>query len=210
MPRTCTVILAALLSPCVLIAQAVQEDERYLVYHDFILDTPLELRLQFGPTGAYGWVKENHLVVRGVAPKSPADGVLRMHDIITGVNSVPFAEGCDPRRAMADGITQSETERVKGRLELSIIRDGEARTVNLRLKVMGTYSETWPFDCAKSRRVLDEACIPMATVSGSGTPSSLLPTPICAIATMPGGQRIIWPATWSNTIPRMGIPMFAG
>ena len=158
LPRTCTVILAALLSPCVLIAQAVQEDERYLVYHDFILDTPLELRLQFGPTGAYGWVKENHLVVRGVAPKSPADGVLRMHDIITGVNSVPFAEGCDPRRAMADGITQSETERVKGRLELSIIRDGEARTVNLRLKVMGTYSETWPFDCAKSRRVLDEAC----------------------------------------------------
>jgi len=134
-----------------------EEDPRYIVYHDFIHDTPLELRLRFGPTGAFGWVKGDRMIVRGVAPGTPADGNLLMHDIITGVNGVAFPEGKDPRRALADGITESETHDSDGHLQLSVLREGQERSITLRLKVMGSYSEEWPFSCSKSRKILDEA-----------------------------------------------------
>ena len=43
-------------------------------------------------------------------------------------------------------------------LKLTRWRDGKTEDVQLKLRVMGTYSDTAPYDCLKSKRILDEAC----------------------------------------------------
>ena len=145
-----------------------QEDERYLVFDDFILNDAMENRLRFGPTGAFGWVKDHHLVVRGLVPTSPADGKLVMHDVIVGANGRMFPAGQDPRPHLADAITRSETEQLGGTLTLSVIRDGKPLTATLQLQVLGTYAPTWPYDCKKSRKILDNAA---AFVAGMQHPN---------------------------------------
>lgn len=134
-----------------------QEDARYLVYDDFTLNDAMENRLRFGPTGAFGWANGHHLIVRGVVPTSPADGKLFMHDVIAGANGKQFTEGLDPRPQLANAITQSETTQMGGKLTLQLIRDGRPRSVNIQLQVLGTYAKTWPYNCSKSRKILDNA-----------------------------------------------------
>jgi len=134
------------------------ELRRYLVYYHRRLDAPQELRLRLGPTGAWGWANGRTIIVRGCRPTSAADGVLRKHDVITGAGGEPFGEGRDPRRELANAITQSETREGGGRLVLSLIREGRARQVTVLLPAMGSYSPTWPFECPKSRKILHNAC----------------------------------------------------
>lgn len=134
-----------------------REDERYLIYDDFSLNEAMENRLRFGPTGAFGWAKDNYLVVRGLIPTSPADGKLIMHDVIVGANGKRFPEGHDPRSHLANAITESETEKMGGKLTLNVIREGKPITVKIQLEVMGSYSKTWPYNCSKSRKILDNA-----------------------------------------------------
>jgi len=148
-----------------------QEDERYLVYDDFTLNEAMEDRLRFGPTGAFGWAKGHQFVVRGLIPTSPADGKLIMHDVIVGANGKQFAEGMDPRPQLASAITQSETEKMDGKLTLRVIRDGKPRSVNIQLQVLGTYAKTWPYNCRKSRKILDNAATFVANMQHpSGSP----------------------------------------
>ena len=48
-------------------------------------------------------------------------------------------------------------ERVEGVLRLKLVRSGEVKDVAITLEVLGTYSKTAPADCAKSRKILDDA-----------------------------------------------------
>lgn len=152
-------ILGVILSTLMTISPNIraQENEQYLIYDDFTLNDAMENRLRFGPTGAFGWVKDNHFVVRGLIPTSPADGKLIAHDVIIGANDKMFVEGLDPRPQLANAITQSETVKMRGKLTLNVIREGKPLRVNIQLDVMGTYSDTWPYDCSKSRKILDNA-----------------------------------------------------
>lgn len=134
-----------------------REDERYLVYDDFILNDAMENRLRFGPTGAFGWAKDHHLVVRGLVPTSPADGKLAMHDVIVGANGKMFVAGLDPRPQLANAITRSETAEMGGKLTLRVIRDGKPVTETIQLQVLGTYAKTCPYNCRKSKKILDNA-----------------------------------------------------
>jgi len=117
-----------------------------------------------GPTGARGWVwgwmghttDARQILVTDVAKGSPADGVLEKGDVILGVGGKPFAS--DARIAFAHAITRAETEKAGGVLRLIRWRAGRTDNVELKLRVMGTYSDTAPYDCAKSRRVFELAC----------------------------------------------------
>ena len=116
-----------------------------------------------GPTGARGWVDGHRIHVIDVAKRSPADGPLRINDAIIGANGERFIEGADPRVALGKAVAVSETAEKKGVLALTVLRGGEEKTVTVRLRVLGEYSRTWPFDCEKSRRILADACRWMAT-----------------------------------------------
>ena len=76
--------------------------------------------------------------------------------MILGVNGKPFDD--DARKAFGRAITEAEKSENKGVLKLIRFRDGKTENVQLKLRVMGSYSATAPYDCPKSKLILAEAC----------------------------------------------------
>ena len=126
-----------------------------------------------GATGLRGWIythpatyldslqgrttaASRQILVTCVGAKSPADGILEVEDIILGVDGKPFAD--DARKSIAYAIQDAEKESNKGILKLTRLRAGKSTEVQLKLRVMGTYSASAPYECPKSKRILEEAC----------------------------------------------------
>lgn len=121
-----------------------------------------------GPTGARGWIytADGHsraarqILVTAVAAGSPADGVLRLGDVILGVGDRAFAD--DARIQFAGAIAEAESVPGGGRLRLLRWRDKKTEIVELALPVLGSYSATAPYDCPKSRRIFELGCASLA------------------------------------------------
>lgn len=136
-------------------------------------DPPFEdTSFNVGPTGFRGWVfhrgvdssESRQILVKSVDTNSPADGILKVGDVIVGANGaggnpVPFAS--DARRAIAEAIMQAEA---RAPATLALLRwrpidgaqggSGATEPVTLTLETMGAYSPTAPYNCAKSRKIL--------------------------------------------------------
>jgi len=115
-----------------------------------------------GPTGARGWTDGHRIHVAHVPTRCPAAGVLRVGDVLVGANGKAFAQGEDPRVALGDAITASETPAAGGKLRLTVERGGQRMQLTVPLRVLPPYGPNWPFDCPKSARILDEACAHVA------------------------------------------------
>jgi len=76
--------------------------------------------------------------------------------VILGVGGKPF-DG-DARIRLANAITAAETEQGGGVLRLTRWRAGQAANVELKLKVLGSYSDTAPYDCPKSKAIFEQGC----------------------------------------------------
>ena len=121
-----------------------------------------------GATGARGWMYSDKLVtadarqirITKVAKGSPADGILAVGDVILGVGGKPFSY--DPRTEMGKALTEAEKEGSRGALSLIRWRGGKTETVVVKLPVLGTYSATAPYDCPKSKRILEQGCKALA------------------------------------------------
>ena len=121
-----------------------------------------------GATGLRGWIFCDQLVtsdarqiaVTQVEKGSPAAGVLAIGDVILGVGGKPFSH--DPRTELGKALTLAESEAGQGQLTLTRWRAGSSEEVALKLPVLGTYSATAPFDCLKSKRILEEGCRALA------------------------------------------------
>ena len=117
-----------------------------------------------GPTGLRGWVygrkgqtsDARQILVTSVAKGSPADGILRGGDVVLGVGDQRFSD--DARIQFAQAITAAEQEKGGGMLRLIRWRDGQTRNVELKLVVMGSYSDRAPYDCPKSKRIFEQGC----------------------------------------------------
>ena len=116
-----------------------------------------------GPTGARGWMFFRHddqtaaarqILITAVDAGSPADGNLRANDVILGVDGKPFAD--DARKSLGHAITAAEEK--SGVLRLTCWRDGKAANVDLKLPVLGTYSDTAPYGCPKSKAIFEQGC----------------------------------------------------
>jgi len=116
-----------------------------------------------GPTGARGrmYVKAfmtreaRQILISEIEKGSPADGVLEVGDVILGIGDKPFSQ--DARKGLGRAINQAETEKNKGVLKLLRWRSGKKKTVSLQLKVLGSFSDTAPYNCPKSKRIMDDA-----------------------------------------------------
>jgi hypothetical protein len=145
-----------------------------------------------GPTGARGWVygakgqtaEARQILVTDVASGSPADGVLKAGDVILGIGDQPFRD--DARIAFARGITAAETETGGGVLKLVRWREGQTQTVTLKLAVMGTYGETAPYDCPKSKRIFERGCEALARTK---LDSVSIPNDLNALALLASGRE---------------------
>jgi hypothetical protein len=121
-----------------------------------------------GATGLRGWIFCDKLVttdarqiaITKVEKGSPADGVVEVGDVILGVGGKPFS--FDPRTEMGKAVTLAESEAGKGDLNLTRWRNGNSAQVVVQLPVLGTYSATAPYDCPKSKTVLEQGCKDLA------------------------------------------------
>ncbi len=115
-----------------------------------------------GATGARGWIhthnfsteKARQIFITKVAKGSPADSVLQKGDVILGIGSKPFDS--DPRTAFGKALTLAESSAGGGKLPLLRWRAGNTETVTVPLPVLGDYSATAPYDCPKSKRILEQ------------------------------------------------------
>ncbi|MED6334545.1 MAG: DUF6288 domain-containing protein [Planctomycetota bacterium] len=111
----------------------------------------------------------DELLVRHVFEGSPADRKVKVGDQILGVAGRPFegyhqngygmekfgAEG--PISEFAIALEESQGKAGKGKLKLSLRREGEELSVGLNVgRRYGTYGDDFPADCKKTERVLDE------------------------------------------------------
>ncbi len=121
-----------------------------------------------GATGARGWISCDKLVtsdarqiaITQVEQGSPAEGVLAVGDVLLGVNGQLFSY--DPRTEFGKALTAAETEASGGKLQLTRWRAGQTEQVVLKLTVQGSYSATAPYDCPKSKRILEQGCRALA------------------------------------------------
>ena len=114
-----------------------------------------ELTYNLGPTGLRGWIhtrpdsyldgehgrttsQSRQILVTHVGAKSPADGVMQVNDVILVVDGKPFSD--DARKSIAYAIQEAEQEANGGTLKLTRWRAGKTEEVQLKLRVMGTYS----------------------------------------------------------------------
>ena len=108
---------------------------------------------QIGVTGARASIQPGHVLrVEEVAQGSPADGRLKVGDIIHAANGKAI-EGKDPRAPLGKAVTEAEAK--NGTLRFSITRDGKKGDVAVRIPVLGAYSKTWPLNCDKSEKIID-------------------------------------------------------
>jgi len=117
-----------------------------------------------GPTGVRGWMYSDTGVttdarqvrITKVEKGSPADGVLQVGDVITGVRGKPFND--DPRILFGKAITEAEKTINRGLLHLLVWRKGKVRRTVVRLQPLGSYSLTAPYKCSKSKRIIEQGC----------------------------------------------------
>ncbi|MDX1679419.1 MAG: DUF6288 domain-containing protein [Akkermansiaceae bacterium] len=124
---------------------------------DFIIVGASGDRLHLGPTGLWGKTMGQNLRVTKVEPGSPADGKIQVDDFIYGVNGKAFPADQDPSVSFAHAITEAETEEAGGVLKLDVRSNGQFIQVPLQLQVMGSFSETTPYNCEKSDRIVARA-----------------------------------------------------
>lgn len=119
-----------------------------------------------GPIGARGWyfTSNGHsraarqILVTEVDAGSPADGVLLRNDVILGVDGADFSD--DARRRLAAAVATAES--TNGSLRLQRLRAGKSESVEILLPVLGSYGATAPYDCPKSKRILELGCAALA------------------------------------------------
>ncbi|MEI8374740.1 MAG: DUF6288 domain-containing protein [Planctomycetota bacterium] len=133
---------------------------------DLTQSTPADIGKPYnlGPTGAQGWIyvesgmteKSRQILITEVEKNSPADGILQVGDVILGVFGEPFSE--DARKSFGRAIGEAETEVRQGILKLLVWRKSKQQEIDLKLRVMGAYRDTAPYDCPKSKKILEEGC----------------------------------------------------
>ena len=142
---------------------------------DLTKDQSVDRKLTYnlGATGLRGWIytkpatyldslqgrttaASRQILVTHVGAQSSADGVVKVDDVILGVGGKLFSD--DARKGIAMAIQEAEKEANKGILKLTIWREGKSREMQIKMRVMGTYSATAPYNCPKSKRIFEEAC----------------------------------------------------
>jgi len=151
-----------------------------------------DLTYNLGATGMRGWIHtkaetkadaehgrttgaSRQILVTHIGANSPADGVMQVDDVILGIDDQPFT--ADARKSIARAIQEAEKSPVagaegnpkrtrSGSLVLLRWRAGKTESVELKMRVLGTYSDTAPYNCPKSAKIIEEACAALQKETG--------------------------------------------
>ncbi|MFN0074955.1 MAG: DUF6288 domain-containing protein [Prosthecobacter sp.] len=152
-----------------------------------------------GATGLRGWIYTNEFVtyearqvaVTKVEKRSPSDGVINVGDVILGVGGKAFAY--DPRTELGKALTAAEAG--DGNFKLTRWRAGATTEVVVKLPPLGSYSVTAPYDCPKSKRILEAGCKALAKrmEQADYTKQDPIPRSLNALALLASGEEEYMP-----------------
>jgi len=108
---------------------------------------------QVGITGINAEIKDGALVVTKITPGTPAEGKLKAGDLLLAVDGISL-EIQDPRHPLGEAINTAEG--AGGRMIFKVNRAGKINNVALKMKPIGSYSKSWPINCKKSQRIVDQ------------------------------------------------------
>jgi len=96
------------------------------------------------------------VVVDRTEPGTPADGKFKKGDVILGINGVPLK---DLNVFVVLGKMLTRAEATDGRMVFDVQPVGATTTtrVEVKIPVPGSYGDTWPIDCPKSKKIIDGA-----------------------------------------------------
>lgn len=144
-----------------------------------------------GATGARGWIwgwrshttDARQILITKVSAGSPAEGILQEGDVILGVDGKPFAD--DARIVFAKALTKAE-KAGGGKLRLIRWRDGKTESVTLKLRTLGTYSNSAPYKCKKSKAIFEQGC---RVIANKGLDRVSIPNDLNALALLASGKK---------------------
>lgn len=171
-----------------------------LTQSDEIAEINRRYTYNLGPTGMRGWIYtrpasnfdavqgrtssfSRQILVTHVGKGSPAEGVMKIDDVIIGIGDKLFID--DARQVFAMAIEDAEKTENNGILDLMVWRDGKVDRQKLKLRVLGDYTDTSPYDDTKSKRILDEAC---AVLANDPVPKRIIWKAISGLALMASGK----------------------
>jgi hypothetical protein len=96
------------------------------------------------------------VTVEGTQESTPAHGKFDKGDTIVGVNGVPL-KGKNPFVALGTALTEAEATDGVLTFDVTKGREGQLRDVALKIPVLGAYSKTFPLNCAKSKKIIQQA-----------------------------------------------------
>jgi hypothetical protein len=106
-----------------------------------------------GVTGILADITDGVLRVTQVTPTTPAAGKLDKGDVLLAVNGTSL-EMQDPRHPLGFAIDAAEGR--DGKMKFTIRRSEHQQTVVIQLDPIGSYSPTFPANCRKSQRIVDD------------------------------------------------------
>jgi len=120
---------------------------------------------QVGVTGIYADVQEGVIAVTKITPGTPAEGKLKTGDVLLAINGTSL-EIQDPRHPLGKAIDEAEGS--DGKMTFEVKRGDKQNNVTIKLEPIGGYSKTWPTDCKKSRRIVDDTAAFIIEQGGPG------------------------------------------
>jgi hypothetical protein len=142
-------------------APAAAPGEAYYTEEQIYQSRPAPARdTPFGCIGASGLMTRIYpgvtVKVEQTMPGSPAAGKFSKGEIITGINGVAL-KGLNPFVTLGNALTKAEAS--DGRMVFDVTSaDGKAaRKETVSIPVLGAYGTTWPLDCNKSKKIIEQA-----------------------------------------------------
>jgi len=201
MKKNIRLLLLAIAGFSFVSAASFAQNQKPLLIPDFtkgdVIPTNAKHDWNLGPTGLRGWMFCDKLVttdarqiaITSVDKGSPADGLIAVGDVILGVGGKRFSY--DPRTEFGRAITLAESENGNGSLTLIRWRSGNIDEVELQLPVLGSFSATAPYDCPKSKRILEQGLKTLAARMSQQdytTTEAPIPRSLNALALLAGGD----------------------
>ncbi len=116
--------------------------------------------MPFGHVGVTGVMvrvyRDVTVKVEKTVSGSPAHGKFEKGDIITGINGISL-KGRNPFVTLGNALTGAEATDGRMIFEVTSADSQSQRKEIVRIPVLGPYSKTWPLDCDKSRKIIEQA-----------------------------------------------------
>ena len=134
------------------------------------------------------------LSVTKTQPKTPAADKFKAGDVLLAVDGTSL-EIQDPRHPLGFAIDKAEGR--DGKMTFAIRRGGEKRLVAIQLEAVGSYSPTFPVNCKKSQRIVDETA---AFILANGGPGGGIAGNLEALFLISIGEKKYMPAVESYAV----------